>query len=90
MSTAEPMVNTVQLPLNGSKKLTQALFGGVSTNGGESHCVGGSNGYTTPVFEGKQAQRALVEFDVASKVRFTRCHVHQHQQCCLVPGLYPP
>ena len=89
MSTPEPTVNTAQLPLysskklaqlplNGAKKLTQALFGEGFTNGGESHCVKGSHGYTTPVFEGKKAQRASVEINVASKVRSNRCHIHQH------------
>ena len=89
MSTPEPTVNTAQLPLNsakklaqlplnGAKKLTQALFGEGFANGGESHCVKGSHGYTTPVFEGKKAQRASVEINVASKVRSNRCHIHQH------------
>lgn len=75
MSTPEPTVNTAQLPLNGAKKLTQALFGEGFTNGGESHCAKASHGYTTPVFEGKKAQRASVEIDVASKVRSTRCQL---------------
>jgi len=71
MSTPEPTVDTA--PLNGVEKLTQALFGTGFTNGGDCHCVKGSQGYTTPVFEGKKAQRASVELDVASKVHSTRC-----------------
>ncbi|KIJ94178.1 hypothetical protein K443DRAFT_134832 [Laccaria amethystina LaAM-08-1] len=67
MPTPEPMVNAAQLPLDGAKKLTQPLFGEGFTNGGECHCVNGSHGYTTPVFEDKKAQRASVQFDVASK-----------------------
>ena len=65
--------------LNNAHKLTQRLLDVSSPHGSESpsHRVDNAPGYTTPIFKGKEEQRALVESDVAAKVICALfCHHH--------------
>lgn len=55
--------------LHNANKLTQRLLDVSSAHGSEAslHRVDNAPGYTTPIFKGKEEQRALVESDVAAK-----------------------
>ena len=47
-------------------------------------------GYTTPVFKGKQEQRAKVQTIVAAKVRHPITGIRSPDRVALRPGLHPP
>jgi glutamate dehydrogenase len=71
MSTPEPVHNVnggPSVPAQAAIRLSTLtnLHGGSEAS---LHRVKNQPGYTTPVFKGKDEQRALVENDVAEKVR---------------------